>query len=578
MVLLFVGTMVLMLGLTYLTHLSMRDHAHVTRELRFLNTLALELEDVRVRLVDQETGARGYLLTDDSTYLHPYLLALASRPAEEEQLRALARGTRFEAPVDSLLRQTARATDMHRLLVLNTDRSRGARRAEKERLELGRGTMEDARALFRGIMADITAERRHYLAPAGNAGTSPRLLVSTLLLAILATSVLVWRLNRALRRTAHVKYMLRSKVRDLDAEVSARRAVQDLLQQVLDTSPAGVMTLRAVRNDQGAIIDLEWTMANQSAGAILGHDGLTGRRLLELFPDDRATGLFDEFRHVVETGEVARGETHHLAGASDRWLMTDRAKLDDGLLVVFSDITEQRFLQQVAKDQERHELIGQITRTLAHEVRNPLTNIHLAMEQLQDDLGAAPPPAGQAGTVAALLEIMQRNLGRIGGLVKEMLESTKRHDVALERHPLADLVRAAWATVRDRAGLRGVEVRLHEHNGGRTVMADKGPFVLAITNILVNAIEAIETGRGLLEIHIRQDHDRPVLAISDTGRGMGPDELKKLFTPSFTKRTGGLGMGLMTTRSILDAHRVAVEVESEPGKGTTFTLRFPERA
>lgn len=570
-VLLFVGTMMLMLGLTYLTHLSMRDHARLTVELRFLNTLALELEDVRSRLVDQETGARGFLLTNDSTYLQPYLLAMATREKEEEELRVLAQGSRFEASVDSLLRQTARATDMHRLLVRSQQRAYYGRRAEKERLELGRGTMDDARALFRGIMDDIARERERLLAPGMNKGTSPRLLVSMLLLTILVTAWLVWRLSHALRRTEQVKFMLRSKVRALDDEVNAHRAVQDLLQQVLDTSPAGIMTLSAVRDGQGAVIDMEWTMANQSACAILEHEELVGHRLLDLFPDDLTTGLFDEFRHVVETGRVARGEMHHLGGTVDKWLMTDRAKLEDGLLVVFTDITEQRFLQQVAKDQERHELIGQITRTLAHEVRNPLTNIHLALEQLQDDMADDPAAAG-------LLEIMQRNLGRIGGLVKEMLESTRRHDVALENHALIDLVRAAAATVRDRAGLRGVDVQVVEEATAQTVMADKGPCVLAITNILVNAIEAIDSGPGLVELRIKREQGRPVLMITDNGRGMDAEDLGKLFTPFFSKRTGGLGMGLVTTRSILDAHGVGIDVSSAQGRGTTFTMHFPAPA
>ena len=565
---LFMGTMVLMLALTYITNQNMQDHVRTTRQLRFLNALAMALEDVRGPLLEQESGARGYLLTNDSTYLQHYFNALATRPGKEETLRILVSGTRFDGSVDSLLQQTKRATDMHQQLVLNAERGRGLRRAEKERLELGRGTMEQARSLFQNLAQDIAWERERQLGSDRNEGTSPYLLVISSLLGLLTTALLVWRLSHALRRTERAKYDLRMKVRDLDAEITNRRTVQELLQQVMETSPAGIMTMRTLREPSGGILDLEWTMANHSACQLLDRDQLVGSSLLGLFPAFKSNGLFDEFIRVLNTGAVSHGEVRHTENAVDRWFMYDLARLEDGLLMVFTDITEQRYLQRVAKDKERFDLIGQITRTLAHEVRNPLTNIHLSVEQLQDEVGAN-------ATASALLEIMHRNLRRIGGLIKEMLESTRRQAINMEEQQLPDMVRAAMAAIKDRSELQQITVTMEQDPGDLTVKADRGPFVLAVTNILVNAVEAMQPGQGRLLLHMSAVHGHPILRITDNGHGMTPEVKEKLFTPFFSKRSGGLGLGLATTRSILDVHQVSIEVNSSPGQGTTFVLRFP---
>jgi signal transduction histidine kinase len=107
------------------------------------------------------------------------------------------------------------------------------------------------------------------------------------------------------------------------------------------------------------------------------------------------------------------------------------------------------------------------------------------------------------------------------------------------------------------------------------VMADPELLNLAISNITVNAVEAMGEGRGVLRMEVHAAGDELLLEISDTGKGIPPEQLGRLFEPFYTARPGGLGLGLTTTRSILNSHQIKLEVRSIVGQGTTFTLRFP---
>ena len=109
------------------------------------------------------------------------------------------------------------------------------------------------------------------------------------------------------------------------------------------------------------------------------------------------------------------------------------------------------------------------------------------------------------------------------------------------------------------------------------IMADCELINLAITNICTNAVEAMDPEKGELSFKAHRDPDAVYLDITDNGKGIPAEKLERLFEPFYTGRSGGLGLGLTTTRSILRSHEVSMQVHSVVGEGTTFTLRFPQQ-
>ena len=308
-------------------------------------------------------------------------------------------------------------------------------------------------------------------------------------------------------------------------------------------------------------------MANVAVGRV----DLVGKRLLEEMPENRTHGLFDDYVHTVDTDEPSVKEFHYTGSGLDSWYRHHAVKLEDGFMVTFSDITEQKRAQAVNQETDRLELTAQITRTVAHEVRNPLTNIHLAIEQIQDEV------ADKADAVQPYFAIVDRNLKRIGTLIKEMLESSRKRELNLAPCRMDDIVHSALKAVSDRMDLKEMKGVVDITPDLPEVMADCELINLAITNITVNAVEAMEPAKGQLAFTVTRDPTAVVMEISDNGKGIPPENLQRLFEPFYSGRPGGLGLGLTTARTILHSHGVQLDVRSTLGQGTTFTLRFPER-
>lgn len=388
------------------------------------------------------------------------------------------------------------------------------------------------------------------------------------ILALAATALLFSRLFRALRGTERSKLLLQQKVTELDHEMQSRSSIQDLLHNVLDTSPNGIMTFRSVR-ENGRIVDFEFLSSNLQANAIAGRNDLVGKRLLQELPENSRAGLFEAGVQVATTGIPFRSELHYTDDGTSLWFSTHAVRFEDGFMVTVSDISEQKTAQEVNAEADRIALTGQITRTVAHEVRNPLTNIHLAVEQLHDEV------LDRDEQVQPFFQIIERNLKRIGTLIKEMLESSRKRDLDREDCVLGDILRNLSRNVADRLALKGMTIEMTIAEDLPKVFVDRELIDLALTNLAVNAVEAMEPGKGRLKLDAYHAGDEVVLEVSDNGRGIAPENLMRLFEPFYSGRPGGLGLGLTTTRSILISHRIKLEVQSEVGEGTTFLLRFP---
>ena len=565
------GSVVLLLLLLFVTYRNMNDYVSSVSQVRERNMALIELEGQLSSLRDAELGVRGYLLTGDSSYLEPY--TIAQRRFRDHSARLRMRLLEGDSADSKILDQVQKdALEVQRIWrkTVNDRAVEVPRPVLMEDIHSGKRVMEVIRSDADMLLAKWRQDRDALLIKERSDGVdAPFMLTIYSLLAILATGILFWRLTRTLSSNEKVRLALRSKVQALDAEVNQRADLQILLQKVLNNSPIGIMSFKSVRDSSGTIVDFDFMSTNAMADTIVSRKDLVGKKLLTELPEHRENGLFEEYCEVVETDVPLIKEYYYKGSGLDGWFRSHTVKLDDGFLVSFMDISEQKEAEQLNLEADRLELTSQITRTVAHEVRNPLTNIHLAIEQLQDET------EGLEEQTEPFFKIIDRNLIRIGKLIKEMLESSQKRELNLVPCDMVDIVNSVLRSVNDRLELQEMKSSVDLDHDLPLVMADRELLGLAITNIAVNAVEAMETGSGELHFTVLRTPDAVVMEINDNGKGIAPDTLLRLFEPFYTGRPGGLGLGLTAARSILMGHNVKLDVTSELGVGTTFSLRFP---
>jgi signal transduction histidine kinase len=218
---------------------------------------------------------------------------------------------------------------------------------------------------------------------------------------------------------------------------------------------------------------------------------------------------------------------------------------------------------------EKFASTGRIARTIAHEVRNPLTNINLAVEQLQSELNGNKP-----GCSEMILEMISRNSARINVLITDLLNSTKFTDLVFKRTSVNQLLDETLELARDRIRLNNISVTKHYDAEISDIAVDVERIKIAFLNIIVNAIEAMEPGKGVLQLRTTSKENKCVVSITDNGPGIDEESLSRIFEPYFTNKQKGTGLGLTNTQNIILNHKGHIAFESKKGVGTTFTIQL----
>ncbi|HTN44993.1 MAG TPA: ATP-binding protein [Flavipsychrobacter sp.] len=233
---------------------------------------------------------------------------------------------------------------------------------------------------------------------------------------------------------------------------------------------------------------------------------------------------------------------------------------------IIHDITTLKKVEKTTLQVEKLAATGRLVRTLAHEVRNPLNNITLALEQLNQ---------GRDEEEMLYMEIIERNSRRIGDLVTELLNTSKPTDIKMNRELLQSVIDEVITKAIDRITLKKMQLRINLPTRPVYILANKDKLAVALLNIVINAIEAMEEEKGLLEISAAHPDEQTILVtIADNGCGIAEENISKLFEPYFTQKRNGMGLGLASTLNILQSHAATIEVSSTPGTGTTFTILF----
>ena len=235
---------------------------------------------------------------------------------------------------------------------------------------------------------------------------------------------------------------------------------------------------------------------------------------------------------------------------------------------IIHDITNLKRIERATFQIEKLRSTATLLRTLAHEVRNPLTNINLSVEQLK--------PEFSEGEAAIYLDIITRNCGRIDGLISELLDLSRPVEISLQRHTLQSIMDNTLAAAADRIALNSIRLVLQYPDEPARVMADADKLKIALLNIVINAIEAVPKESGKISISITAEGGGYKVVINDNGSGIPEENLTRIFEPYFTSKTNGFGLGLAATWNILQSHRASIDVSSQIGEGTSFVISFEQ--
>jgi signal transduction histidine kinase len=219
------------------------------------------------------------------------------------------------------------------------------------------------------------------------------------------------------------------------------------------------------------------------------------------------------------------------------------------------------------------ELVG----GLAHEIRNPLSTIRLNMELLAEDFEETAPdsPTKQRDRRAkAKIDLVRQECDRLQKLLGDFLDFARQESLSPEPGSLNTELDQLLDFFAIRAQEAGVEVVRYLDPELPSVRLDRETFRSAVLNLLLNAVQAMEPG-GQLVVRTRPAGLGVLLELIDTGPGMDAETLGKVFQAFYTTKQGGSGLGLPTSRKIIEAHGGSIDVESAPGRGTKVTIWLP---
>jgi signal transduction histidine kinase len=356
----------------------------------------------------------------------------------------------------------------------------------------------------------------------------------------------------------------------LHGEAAERRHTEELLSGALNTSQSGIMAFKSIRNKQGSITDFEWLMANPASEKITGIPFMQagGKKLSSALSFMKEDGLTDMFIHTVENNEALNYE--YFSKDRKKWLQIAAVKMEDGFAITINDISRRKNALEEVVRSEKLAMTGRIARGIAHEVRNPLTNIQLSLHQLSSEISANEDARMYA-------EIIQRNAERINLLINDLLKSSKPAELNFCKYPVRQLLEESIALAKDRLMLKDIKVETNFNQQLPVLFVDPDKVKTALLNIIINAIEVMEPGKGVLKIGAEEKDHRCLITIEDNGIGISEENTSKLFEPFYSAKPNGMGLGLTSARNIITAHKGTIEVESGVGVGTKFVIGFGEQ-
>ncbi len=366
--------------------------------------------------------------------------------------------------------------------------------------------------------------------------------------AIASVAVLAYTLGAQIQRTAE----------SLEFEREAAADLYALHEDIVRSLSSGLITI----GTRGNVLAV-----NQAAVDMLDRPDteLIGRPVGAVLPgiDTLLAGV--DARAVLRRGDLTVGDRAFGISVSP---LRDNSDRLIGRVVNFQDLTELRQMEGQVKRAERLAAIGKLAAGIAHEIRNPLASISGSIELLR---GA---PADDTG---ALMAIITREIERLNRMISDLLDYANPQPRERVPFDLAALVDETLRVFIQDKTFDGVEVSLDPDSPteGLAMEGDPAKLRQVLWNLLRNAAEAAAAGGRHVTVKVGRGDDMAVVEILDDGAGMEPSVVEHVFEPFFTTTRKGTGLGLATSHNIVAEHGGRIQVVSEPGAGSSFTVLLP---
>lgn len=358
----------------------------------------------------------------------------------------------------------------------------------------------------------------------------------------------------------------------LQEEQSKFESVYKLYQTMFEAAGDAIMITGIDHAASGRIIS-----ANQAAADLYGYpiNELLGMDIVKLLPAGKAEQFKARTKSVL-AGEWSNQKVHRRK--KDGTLITIDLSMgllrlgeQDCILSFCRDITERLKVEEEMQRANQMILVGQMAAGLAHEIKNPLAGIKVSLEVLAEDLELQPEDK-------ELFARVINEANRMEKLLKNLLNYARPPQPQFDLIDINQLLGKALKNAETAtSGRKDLTVHFQSDFAAELprVEADSSQMQQVFLNILLNAVDAIET-KGTIAVTSRVEGENHIrIQISDTGKGMPEAALEKIFTPFFTTKSKGTGLGLSICKRLIEQHEGKIVVASQAGQGTSFIMTLP---
>lgn len=239
-----------------------------------------------------------------------------------------------------------------------------------------------------------------------------------------------------------------------------------------------------------------------------------------------------------------------------------------------AELEKTRELEAQLQQAEKSAVVGRLGSAIAHEIRNPLNYINLTLDHLRAKF--APEEMSKRENFDKLTAQLKTEVARINQQITDFLSYSRPAKANLQPMNVKNVIEDSLRLVEAQAAEQNIEINLTEAENTPQISGDAEFLRSVFNNLFINAVQAMESTGGELDINIAPENAFVKIEVADTGKGISEESVSKIFEPYFSTKETGTGLGLAIVQKVIDVHNGMINVEPTLGKGTKFTVRLPK--